>query len=384
VRIGLFAPYDLSRAGGVGSHIRAQARALRALGHFVRVFGPASAPLGNADEVALSGSVSVTVSGTESGLGLDPRSAGRVARLFARERFDIVHVHEPLTPLLPWFAVRSSPAPVVGTFHVHREAGHRFYPIGRPLLTPLMRRIACRIAVSEAARRTVARYFPGTYEIVPNGIEFDAFRTPRPRPGAADAGRRHVLFVGRLEPRKGVESLVRAMARVQAEVRDARLLIVGDGPDRHRLESLAASAGTDARFTGYVDDDALPGYFQAADVFCSPATGGESFGVVLLEAMACGTPVVATAIQGYSELIGGTAGASLVPPGDDDALASAIVALLGDEHRRRAAADSGVERARAFDWSAIARRLETVYLDLVARGRPPADRPPAEPGSTRV
>jgi phosphatidylinositol alpha-mannosyltransferase len=364
VRIGLFAPYDLSRAGGVGSHIRAQARALRALGHDVRVFGPASAPLGDAGEVALSGSVSVTVSGTESGLGLDPRSAGRIARLFARDRFDIVHVHEPLTPLLPWFAVLSSPAPVVGTFHVHREAGHRFYPIGRPLLAPVIRRIACRIAVSEAARRTVARYFPGEYEIVPNGIEFEAFRAPRPRPAAADPGRRHVLFVGRLEPRKGVESLVRAMVRVQAEAHDARLLIVGDGPDRPRLESLATSAGIDARFTGYVDDDALPGYFQATDVFCSPATGGESFGVVLLEAMACGAPVVATAIEGYSELIGGTSGSSLVPAGDADAMASAILALLQDERRRRAAAGSGVERARAFDWAAIARRLETVYLSL--------------------
>ncbi|MFI5179500.1 MAG: glycosyltransferase family 4 protein [Vicinamibacterales bacterium] len=348
----------------MGSHLRAQARAQRALGHDVRVYGPASAPLADPNETVLSGSISVTFSGTESGLGLDPRSAGRITRLFARERFDIVHVHEPLTPLLPWFAVWSSPAPVVGTFHVHREAGHRFYPIGRPLLTLLMRRIACRIAVSEAARRTVERYFPGRYEIVPNGIECDTFRVPRPRPPAMEAGRRHVLFVGRLEPRKGVASLIRAMARVQARAKDVRLLIVGDGPDRARLESLTASTRVDARFTGVVDDDALPGYFQAADVFCSPATGGESFGVVLLEAMACGTPVVATAIEGYQELVGDTGCGSLVAPGDDDALAAAILTLLQDEHARRAAAAAGADRARAFDWQAVARRLEALYLGL--------------------
>jgi phosphatidylinositol alpha-mannosyltransferase len=367
VRIGLFAPYDLSRAGGVASHLRAQARALRALGHEVRVYGPASAPLGAADEVALSGSIVVNFGGTESGLGLNPLSAARVSRLFANQRFDIVHVHEPLTPLLPWFAVWSSPAPVVGTFHVHREAGHPFYPIGRPLLAPLMRRIACRIAVSEAARRTVARYFPGRYEIVPNGIEVDAFRAPRPRPPAVEAGRRHVLFVGRLEPRKGIASLIRAMARVQAQVQHVRLLIVGDGPDRARLESLTASAGIDARFTGFVDGDGLPGYFQAADLFCSPATGGESFGVVLLEAMACGTPVVATAIEGYSELVGETGSGALVPPGDDGALAAAIATLLQDEHTRRAAAAAGVDRARTFDWQVVARRHETVYLRLARR-----------------
>jgi phosphatidylinositol alpha-mannosyltransferase len=364
VRIALFAPYDLSRAGGVGSHLRAQARALRARGHDVRVYGPASAALGDANEVALSGSVSVTFSGTESRVGLDPRSAGRVSRLFADQRFDIVHVHEPLTPLLPWCAVWSSPAPVVGTFHVHREAGHAFYPIGRPLLALLMRRIACRIAVSDVARRTVARYFPGRYEIVPNGIEVDAFRAPRPRPPAVETGRRHVLFVGRLEPRKGIASLIRAMARVQAQARDVRLLIVGDGPDRARLESLAASAGVDARFTGFVDDGGLPGYFQSADLFCSPATGGESFGVVLLEAMACGTPVVATAIEGYAELVGDTRSGALVPPGDDDALAAAILTLLQDEHARRAVAGAGIDRARAFDWQVVARRLETVYLGL--------------------
>jgi phosphatidylinositol alpha-mannosyltransferase len=363
VRIGLFAPYDLARPGGVTTHIRAQARALRARGHEVRVFGPASAPLDHG-EIALSGSVPIVFGGTEAGLGLDPFSARRVARLFRDERFDVVHVHEPLTPMLPWFVLRHATAPVVGTFHVHREQGHRLYPIGRPLLARLMRRVAHRVAVSDAARGTVADHFPGNYDIVPNGIDLDMFLRPYPRPRELDADDRTVLFVGRLEPRKGLEHLVRAMAHVQARVVRARLTVVGDGPERASLEALARSEGVDVRFLGRVRDDALPAYFQWTDLVCSPATGGESFGIVLLEAMACGTPVVATRIEGYEELVGRSGCGRLVPPGDAEALATAICELLEREPERRAYGARGLAFARAYDWNAIAERLERIYQTL--------------------
>ncbi|MBI3492232.1 MAG: glycosyltransferase family 4 protein, partial [Acidobacteria bacterium] len=363
VRIGLFAPYDLSRPGGVGTHIRAQARALRARGHDVLVCGPASAPLGHG-EVRLGGSTIVTFGGTESGIGLDPRSASRVRQLFRSQALDIAHVHEPLTPLAPWCVVLMASCPVVATFHVHREQGHRWYPLARPLLAPLMRRIACRIAVSEAARRTVAREFPGRYDIVPNGIDLHAFQTARPRPIDVAPDRPHVLYVGRLEPRKGVDGLIRAMPLVQQRRPDAQLLIVGDGPERHALESLAATLGANVRFVGRVDDEQLPAYMQASQIVCSPAIGGESFGIVLLEAMACGTPVVASDIEGYADLIGGDDSAVLVPPRDVDALGAALAALMGDEPRRRALAARGAVKARDYDWSAIAGRLENIYQSL--------------------
>jgi len=146
LRIALFAPYDLARAGGVTTHIRAQARALRQLGHTVRIFGPASAPL-DGGETALSRSVTVSFGGTESGLGLDPRSRSRVTTLFASEPFDIVHVHEPLVPLLPWFALRHAPSRIVATFHVHREHGHRWYPVARPWLQSLVNRVDVPVTV---------------------------------------------------------------------------------------------------------------------------------------------------------------------------------------------------------------------------------------------
>lgn len=364
LRIGLFAPYDLARAGGVGTQIRAQARALRSRGHVVTVLGPASAPL-TGGEIALGGSKRVTFGGTESGLGLNPLTARHVARVFDTTTFDIVHVHEPLTPLVPWFVLRLARAPIVGTFHVHRERGHRLYAAGRPVLRALMRRVTYRIAVSDAARRTVASHFPGPYEVVPNGIDVEQFRAPRPRPAAFARDRCHVLFVGRLEPRKGLDHLIRAMRRVQDHASATRLMIAGEGPDRAPLESLARTLGADVTFAGRVDDAELPAYVQASDVVCSPATGGESFGLVLLEAMACGTAVVASRIDGYVALAGETDCARLVPPRNAEALADALIDLLTNEEGRRALGARGAVRARMFDWRAIAQRLESIYYNLL-------------------
>jgi phosphatidylinositol alpha-mannosyltransferase len=365
LRIGVCAPYDLGRDGGVNSHIRAQARALRSLGHDVCVFGASSAPLAGG-ELAVSTCISLVIGGTETGIGLDPRSWRRVAELFRTARFDVLHMHEPLMPLVPWCALRQSVAPVVATFHTHREQGHRWYGRFHWLLAPLMRRIRIRLAVSDAARRTVARAFPGEYEVVPNGIDVDRFSRSAARPSAMPDPLRFVLFVGRLEPRKGVDRLIRAMPIVQSGAPDARLVIVGDGPDRAALEATARDAGVDVTFTGRVSDDALPAYYRAAEVVCSPALGGESFGIVLLEAMAAGRPIVATRIQGYAELLAGSGSARLVDVNDPAALAREITSLLAAPALRRTLGTSGAAFVRDYDWSAIARRLESIYLTLVA------------------
>ena len=355
----------------MNSHIRAQARALRRLGHDVCVFGASSAPLTDG-EVALGGCVSLVVGGTETGFGIDPRAWWRAGELLRTRQFDVLHMHEPLMPLVPWFVLRQSTAPVVATFHTHREQGHRWYA-RYGLGARLMRRIRVRLAVSDAARRTVARYYPGDYEIVPNGIDVDRFQQPAARPPEMPDGRPYVLFVGRLEPRKGVDRLIRAMTIVQQRSPDARLVVVGDGPDRLALAAAARDAGVDVVFLGRVSDERLPAYYQAADLVCSPALGDESFGIVLLEAMAAGRPIVATRIDGYAELLGGTGCARLVDVDDPAALAREITSLLADPGLRRTLGARGAAAVHEYDWSTIARRLESIYMTAVD-SRSPAHR----------
>ena len=362
--VAIVAPYDLSVAGGVNNQIRGQASALRGLGHDVRVFGPASGILPGG-EVALGRTITVTLGGTESGLGVDPR-AYRAVRRMRREPFDIVHVHEPFTPLVPWLVLLGARAPVVGTFHVHREEGHRLYAATSWALQPLARRLRARIAVSEAARQTVEPHFPGRYDIVPNGIDVRRFQTARPRPDFMAADRRWVVFVGRLEPRKGVDVLIYAMSRVQKHAPGTALLVVGDGPERQRLESLVRATGIATTFAGRLTDERMIACLQAADIVCSPALGGESFGIVLLEAMAAGKPIVASRIAGYAELIGDADCARLVPPGEDGMLATELLALVTNEALGRRLGACGAEDARQYDWEAIARRLVEIYRRVLA------------------
>jgi phosphatidylinositol alpha-mannosyltransferase len=371
LRLGICAPYDLGRHGGVNSHIRAQATALRRLGHEVSVFGASSAPLTNG-EVSVGPCVSMVIGNTETGFGVDPRSWRRVREFFRHRQFDVIHMHEPLMPLVPWFVLWQSTAPVVATFHTHREQGHRWYPRYRPLFEPLMRRVRVRLAVSEAARRTVLPHFPGDYEIVPNGIDVNRFARPATRPRDMEPNQRHVLYVGRLEPRKGVEHLVQAMSTVQRAGSGARLVVVGDGPDRSALEAAARRAGIAATFAGRVPDEALPGYYRAADIVCAPALGDESFGVVLLEAMAAARPIVATRIAGYAELLEGRDLARLVEAGDPSSLAREIGNLLDDPSQARALGDRGAARVWEYDWSAIASRLEEIYRGLTGASAGPS------------
>lgn len=364
LRIGICAPYDLGRHGGVNSHIRAQAAALRRLGHDVTVFGASSAPLTDG-EISLGPCVSLVIGNTETGFGADPRSWRRVRTLFRQRRFDVIHMHEPLMPLVSWFVLWQSPAPVVATFHTHREQGHQWYPRFRRLFEPFMRRVRVRLAVSEAARRTVSPHFPGDYEIVPNGIDVNRFARPATRPPDMQPNQRHVLYVGRLEPRKGVEHLVQAMATVQRVRNSARLMVVGDGPDREGLEASARRAGIAATFAGHVPDDALPGYYRAADVVCAPALGDESFGLVLLEAMAAARPIVATRIAGYAELLEGRDLARLVDAGNAAGLAREIGSLLDDPGQAHALGVRAAATVWEYDWSAIANRLDGIYRGVM-------------------
>ena len=364
MRIGICAPYDLGRDGGVNSHIRAQARALRALGHEVCVFGASSAPLADGER-ALSGCISPVVGGTET--PHRPRSTRVVAGGAAAADRAVRRPPHARAAHAARAVVRAVAGHGAGGRHVphaSRAGPSLVWPVPW-LLAPLMRRIHTRLAVSDAARRTVARDFPGDYEIVPNGIDVERFRQPAPRPAGMPDQQRFVLFVGRLEPRKGVDRLIRAMAIVQHHAPDVRLAIVGDGPDRAALEAAARDAGVDVLFTGRVSDAALPAYYRAADIVCSPALGDESFGIVLLEAMAAERPIVATRIEGYAEML-----AEQEAPGSSTSTIrrrwpDEITSLLADPDCERSLGARGAAFVRDYDWTAIARRLESIYRSLL-------------------
>ena len=372
MKVALVSPYDLAVPGGVNVHITYLAEHFRALGHAVRVVGPASGPpvMGSEpDVIAVGRPTALHASGSIVRITLDPRVGGQVRAILDAERFDVVHVHEPLMPLLPITFLRFSEAVNVGTFHAAREGGNRLYQYSSRLLRRWFRRLDGKIAVSPAAERLVSRYFAGYYNIIPNGVALARFTDQPPLPQFRD-GCRNILFVGRMEKRKGLKYLLRAFIRVKAQMPDVRLIVVGDGKLRAGYERSMQRAGVeDVVFTGYVPDDELPRYYASADVFCAPNTGNESQGYTLLEAMAAGKPVVASNIEGFADVITHGVEGFLVLPKDADALAVSLVHMLADNEARAAMARRARARAEEFGWDRIAQRVLSYYERLLYERR---------------
>jgi len=271
-------------------------------------------------------------------------------------------------PALPLAVLRHSHAVNVGTFHAYRESGHPGYIYGRHLLQPFFDRLDGLVAVSDAARDAVARYFPGSYRIIPNGIDYDRFSRDLPPLERYNDGRPTILFVGRLEKRKGFEYLLEAFGRVRLTIPDARLLVVG-AYNKEDKEPYVWQARRDGirgvHFVGYVPEAEKPRYFRSCDVFCAPSTGNESFGIVLLEAMASGRPVVASNISGYRSVLTSGREGLLVEPGDVAGLAAALVRLLRDAELRAHMSEQGRETARCFAWERVAARVLDYYNELI-------------------
>jgi phosphatidyl-myo-inositol alpha-mannosyltransferase len=366
VRIALVSPYDLTVPGGVQSHVRHLAAELRATGDQVVLVGPGHAE----GHLGVGGSARVPFNGSVAPIALGPAAIGRTRRLLARLRPDVVHVHEPLVPVVGLTAALGAQAPVVATFHAWSEAAH-LYRLARPLGRRVLDRAAVVIAVSPAAAayHGDALGVPADrFRIVPNGVEVARFRSARALERLADPGRTTLLFVGRLEPRKGLEPLVLAFVRLREQRDDLRLLVVGDGGERERCQGLLPPRlREEVVFLGRVGDDELPGCYAAADVYVSPALGGESFGIVLLEAMAAGTPVVASDLPGYRSVVEDGVSGRLVPPGDADALARAIAEVVDDPARRDALAAAGSHAAGRYDWPAVAGEVRACYLAASCR-----------------
>lgn len=375
MKIAQVSPYDYSYAGGVQEHIRHLDRHLRARGHEVWILVASSADEDEFQDniIKVSGAVwPVPYSGSIARITLSPRVYRRVKGILRTMAFDIVHIHEPIVPLLPLAVLRHSKAVNVGTFHAYRDS-HAAYELAKPLLEPFFNRLDGKIAVSPAARDAVAHYFPGDYVIIPNGIEFERFASPRvePLPHLMD-GKLNVLFVGRLEKRKGFRHLLSAFRYVKAAVPNARLIVVGDYSRAEKAPFVYYAREEhirDVKFVGYAESAEIPRYYRSAHVFCAPSTGFESFGIVLLEAMAAGVPIVASDIPGYRTVLTDGAEGFLVPPGDEPALAGAIIRLLQNAELRARLGAHGQQTAKCYDWARITGQIEAYYNELLERRR---------------
>jgi phosphatidylinositol alpha-mannosyltransferase len=369
MNLGLVCPYEWTVPGGVGNHVRALAAELRRLGHQVDVLAPAERPVPDPGFVGLGGSLAVPYNGSVARIAIGPRALVRVRRALGRGGYDLLHVHEPLSPSVGLLAVTQAgrSLPVVGTFHANLGRSLALEAAG-PLLRRAYHRLAGRIAVSASARDTWQGRFGGAMAVVPNGVAPEFFAGPEPLPGWNDPGPT-VLFVGRLEPRKGLAYLVRAFLRLKPAFPRLRLLVVGRG-DQHQQDKAMAMVPPRLRpdlvFVGSVPQADLPSYYASADVFCAPSLGGESFGIVLAEAMAVGLPVVCSDIGGYRDVVRDGAEGLLVPPRDPEALAAAIAGLLDNPARLAAMGEAAATTARRYAWPVVAGEVAEVYEAALA------------------
>ncbi|HWO73033.1 MAG TPA: glycosyltransferase family 4 protein, partial [Dehalococcoidia bacterium] len=279
----------------------------------------------------------------------------------------VVHVHEPLVSFLPIQFLRFSDAINVGTFHAARDSGARLYAYTRRLLKTCFRRLDGKIAVSQAAARLIAPHFPGYYNIIPNGVDVPRFSNPQPPLPEFDDGMVNILFVGRFEKRKGLRYLLRAFMSVKAARPSTRLVVVGAADERQRRRYqrwVEENRVPDVVFAGFVPYELLPRYHHSAQIFCAPNTGNESQGIILLEAMAAGRPVVASNIEGFAGVMTHGVEGLLVRPHDSESLAAALIDLVDDRERRAAMGAKASERAQHFSWDRVSQRVLSYYERL--------------------
>ena len=372
LKIGLFSPYDHAVHGGVQSHVNEIAEQFRNWGHRVRIVAPASSPdsIPDPDFVPMGRAVPLPSAGSVARVSLSVWLHPRIKDLLARESFDVIHSHEPLSGYVPLAALTMADGRRtvnIATFHSYRQR-RVWWAIGSDkLANPLLNPLDGRLAVSRPAAEFINRHFPGDYRVIPNGIRVEDFARAAPLPELMD-GKTNILFLGRLEKRKGLRYLLSAYSKLKWDTPGLRLIVVGGGsPDAESYRIMGERNLQDVIFTGRVSDDMRARYFKSAHVYCSPATGNESFGIVLLEAMAAGAPVVATGIAGYASVIRHGHDGLLVPPKDEDALAAAIETLVRDPSLRARLSANGVRTADAFRWERVAAKVMDFYAEFAPR-----------------
>jgi phosphatidylinositol alpha-mannosyltransferase len=371
VRIALVCPYAWEAAGGVQMHVRQLAAWLRERGHDVRVLAPGAAESTEPWVRIVGRPVRVPYRGTVAPIA--PQAYLGTSRALAELSPDVVHVHEPLAPSVSMYATLASRAPVVATVHAYLDRS-RAMELAAPVLRRVWARVAEGVAVSETAARFLRRALPDAdVEIVPNGVDVEAWAAPDRVAEDLPAGRR-IVWAHRLDPQKGFPVAVTAFAKVVAEIPEAFLIVAGDGADREALGLLSSPVRARVHLLGTVPNEQLPPIHAAGEVFVAPATGQESFGVALVEAMAAGLPVVASDIPGYREVVTHGVHGLLVPPRDPEALAAALVRVLTEADLAERLGEGGRARAREFDWPTVVDRLEQIYRRAIERPRRPRRR----------
>ena len=364
MKIAMVSPYDFTWPGGVTIHVSQLARELGRSGHEVQVLAPHSPSRECQDGdllVPLGRSVPLPSGGSIARVSLSWWLARKVRALLQREQYDVIHLHEPMAPILPLTVLEYSNTVNIGTFHACHNRQH-LYKMSHPLIKRWHQRLHGNIAVSTAAQRYVNSTFPGNYEIIPNGIDVDHFsQKAEPWPQYQD-GKTNIIFVGRLEKRKGLRYLLEAFGRLRWDIPDLRLIVVGPGnPDKDSYHVLSSQNLHEVEFVGRVPYDDLPRYYASADIFCSPATGAESFGIVLLEAMAAGKPVVASDIEGYKGVLTDGEQGLLFRNKNVDSLAASLETLVRDPEMRRNIGRRGRATAEKHRWQVVAGRVEQYY-----------------------
>lgn len=371
MRIALVSPYDWSVPGGVNRHVMYLTKHYLRRGHDVRVIAPTSRPLklqpAWLDVIGHSG-IGLPASGSVANISLSYNLGPRVKRYLEREPFDVVHIHEPFMPLLPFQFVRYSKSPTVATFHAARDTGSRMYAYGTSILRPWWPRIGGRIAHSRAALKLIGKYFANRYRIIPSGIDYAFYAAEVPPIPQLMDDKRNILFVGRQEPRKGLPFLLEAYAKLKREMPNTRLVVVGpDGGLRAAcLRFISEHDVEDVVFTNYVATQDLPRYYKSADVFCAPNTGHESLGLIILEAMAAGLPIAGSRIQGFQDVLEHGTHGLLVPPKNSDAMSGALKTLLSDAAMREEMGRAGARHAQKFSWDEVSGRVLQYYEETAA------------------
>jgi len=366
VRVGIVCPYSWDVPGGVQYHVRDLSEVLRSRGHEVSVLAPADDDTPLPPYVVPAGrAVPVPYNGSVARVNFGPLSATRVRRWLREGHFDVLHIHEPATPSLSLLACWAATGPIVATFHTSNLRS-RAMIAASPFLEPALEKIGARVAVSEDARRTVVEHVGGDAVLIPNGVFVDRFAAAEPNPAwRGDEGT--VGFIGRLdEARKGLPTLLAAMEKVVAERPGVRLLVAGRGDAEEAVEDLPAEVRARVTFLGTVSEADKARLLRTVDVYVAPNLGGESFGVILVEAMSAGAPVLASDLDAFGRVLDDGRVGVLFPAGDVAALSRSLLRLLGDDELRaglRAGAEAWVRR---FDWATVADELLAVYETVAA------------------
>jgi phosphatidylinositol alpha-mannosyltransferase len=385
MKIALVSPYDFAYPGGVVNHISCLEHHLTRMGHDVKIIAPASKAVYTIGErfIRIGTPRPFPVSGSIARVTVSVRLESQINEVFDREKFDICHLHEPLMPTVCTTTLRLKRTPMVGTFHA--SGAKPWYtwctPLGKWYLDRWFRKLDGRIAVSAPALEYVRSYFPADYTIIPNGVDTEHFNPDVAPIDIFNNGKFNILFVGRMEKRKGFNYLLKAYKLVRQEIPECSLIAVGPGIRlRHKYERQINRSGlVDVIFPGYANYNDLPRYYKSADIVCFPATGRESFGIVLLEAMAVGKPIIASAIDGYANVLTHEVEGISVPPKNEKKLAEAIIKLIKDEPLRQQMAARGRPKALEYDWARIARRVLDFYVKTLDRVNPKEAIPEKEP-----